>query len=313
MVKFKLLKVMAVASLCASAILVQATFHAHADSREGDIYLTLGEDLTLKEKDIVYKNLNLEGTVPEDSIVYVTNEEEHKYLASYISKQKIGSTSLSSSKIELGAKGSGLVVSIDENITYITDAMYLNALATSGVTDVNVMVTAPYKVSGTAALTGILKTYEKTTGEKIPEEQKQVANEEMITTAKLSEDIGDEKASEIITAIKSEISEEKEAADLTDEALSTMIDIVAEQHGVTLSEENKKALIDLMNSFKELDIDWSGVVATVDTAKEKMREQMKDLAETTPEEKEKEKVEGFFAFITDLLVNITEFFGGLFS
>lgn len=311
MVKFKLLKVMAVASLCASAILVQATFHAHADSREGDIYLTLGEDLTLKEKDIVYKNLNLEGTVPEDSIVYVTNEEEHKYLASYISKQKIGSTSLSSSKIELGAKGSGLVVSIDENITYITDAMYLNALATSGVTDVNVMVTAPYKVSGTAALTGILKTYEKTTGEKIPEEQKQVANEEMITTAKLSEDIGDEKASEIITAIKSEISEEKEAADLTDEALSTMIDIVAEQHGVTLSEENKKALIDLMNSFKELDIDWSGVVATVDTAKEKMREQMKDLAETTPEEKE--KVEGFFAFITDLLVNITEFFGGLFS
>ena len=38
--------------------------------------------------------------------------------------------------------------------------MYINALATAGVKDASVYVTAPFSVSGTPALTGIIKAYE---------------------------------------------------------------------------------------------------------------------------------------------------------
>lgn len=64
------------------------------------------------------------------------------------------------------------------NISRITDEMYLNALMTAGVKDAKVYVTAPFEVSGTAALTGLMKAYETTSGEKISEDVKKVANEE---------------------------------------------------------------------------------------------------------------------------------------
>src|SRR5699024_9612239 len=110
---------------------------------------------------------------------YVTNQEEHKYLGEYISKAQIGTKALSSSKIVIGEKDSGLKVTT-HNITWVTDNMYENAMSTAGVQDAEVYVTAPFPVSGTAALTGILKAYETTMDIKIPEEQKQVANEEMV-------------------------------------------------------------------------------------------------------------------------------------
>lgn len=42
--------------------------------------------------------------------------------------------------------------------------MYKNALATAGITDAKVLISAPFPVSGTGALTGIYKAYEDMTG-----------------------------------------------------------------------------------------------------------------------------------------------------
>ena len=47
-----------------------------------------------------------------------------------------------------------------KNINWVTDAMYTNALITAGVKDAEIQITAPFKVSGTAALTGLMKAYE---------------------------------------------------------------------------------------------------------------------------------------------------------
>ena len=99
--------------------------------------------------------------------IYVTNQEEHKYLGSYISKAKIGTKALSSSKITIGEENSGLNVTT-HNINWVSEQMYVNAMTTAGVKDADVYVTAPFTVSGTAALTGILKAYETTTQVKIP-------------------------------------------------------------------------------------------------------------------------------------------------
>lgn len=72
--------------------------------------------------------------------------------------------------------------------------MYLNALMTAGVKDAKVYVTAPFEVSGTAALTGLIKAYEVSSDEAISEDVKQVANQELVTTSELGDKIGNENA-----------------------------------------------------------------------------------------------------------------------
>ena len=95
-------------------------------------------------------------------VVYVNNDEEHKYLDSYISKSEIGKRSLSSVLITEDKKGAGLSVST-HNINYCTVGMYKNALATAGIADAKIIVAGPFPISGTAALVGTLKAYEEMT------------------------------------------------------------------------------------------------------------------------------------------------------
>ena len=127
-----------------------------ADASVGDVIVTLGEDLSEKQK----QNLLEEMEAPKDALtVTVSNEEEHKYLGDYISNALIGTRALSSSSITIGEKDAGLSVET-QNINWVTDEMYANALITAGVKDADIYVTAPTEVSGTAALTGLIKAYE---------------------------------------------------------------------------------------------------------------------------------------------------------
>ena len=50
------------------------------------------------------------------------------------------------------------------NIDWVTGDMYRGALLTAGIYDANIIVAAPFDVSGTAALLGIYKAYEDITG-----------------------------------------------------------------------------------------------------------------------------------------------------
>lgn len=235
-----------------------------ADSQPGDIIVTLGEDLSIGQKNNVLTDM---GVNEKDvQIVFVKNSEEHKYLGQYISKADIGSKAISSAKITLGEKNTGLIVE-SKNISTISNEMYLNALSTAGVKDAKVYVTAPFEVSGTGALTGIVKAYEVSSGEVIDEEQKQVANEEMVTTTKLAEQgIGQDKAVEFMSTVKEEISKENPK---TEEELQTLIERVAAEMGISLTSEQLNQLVDLFNKIKDLNIDWEKVNQTFDAAKEK--------------------------------------------
>ena len=82
-------------------------------------------------------------------------------------------------------------------------------MVTAGVKDADVYVTAPFEVSGTAGLTGILKAFEEAMDEEISEEQKKVANEEMVKTSKLGEKYGDEKIAELMMRLKEQLAENK--------------------------------------------------------------------------------------------------------
>lgn len=189
--------------LIASIILFSLIFlifpvSTFAETVPGTTVVTLGEDLTQEQQT---QMLNEMGVGQEVEVLYVTNQEEHQYLGNYISASKIGSKAISSVKIMLTAEGSGLKVETN-NIDWVTEAMFANALATAGVEDAEVYVTAPFKVSGTAGLTGLLKAFEVAAGTEISEEQRQVANEEMVRTVELGEKIGAAEAAELLIRLK---------------------------------------------------------------------------------------------------------------
>lgn len=268
---------------------------AFADATPGDVIVTLGADLSQSQRQAVLNDMNVDPDKVQ--VIKVTNAEEHKYLDDYLPKAQIGTRAISSSKITIGDKGTGLSVST-HHITFVTDDMYLNALATAGVKDAKIYVTAPFDVSGTAGLTGLIKAYEVSTGEVIPEKQKQVANEEIVTTAKLAQQdgIGKDKAANLMTAIKEKIAKENPK---TDQDMEKIIRDAAKQVGITLSDADVQKLVDLFNKIKDLNINWDSVGNQLQKAKDKLHQ----LAGS-------DKAQGFFSSIFSA---IGQFFKALFD
>ncbi|WP_409301476.1 DUF1002 domain-containing protein [Peribacillus sp. SCS-155] len=268
---------------------------AFADAAVGQMTVTLGENLTEEQKKMLLSEMN----APEEAeILTVSNEEEHKYLGDYIPKRLIGTKALSSSAITLEKSGTGLKVD-SKNINWVTDEMYVNALATAGVKDASVYVTAPIPVSGTAALTGVIKAYELSTDKVIPEDVKQAANEEMVTTAKLGDEVGSDQAAALMTKIKEEMAANPPK---TDADIRAIIESAAKDLGITLTDEQLQSLVDLFKKLKDLNIDWNAVGGQLDKAKEKVTAFLKS-----------EEGQGFLDKLKDFFISLIDAIKALFS
>ncbi|SEO14000.1 Uncharacterized protein YpuA, DUF1002 family [Amphibacillus marinus] len=268
-----------------------------ADAIEGEVIITLGEDLSAEQRATVLSDLGVED---EDAyeIIYVTNQEEHNYLGEYIPASQIGSNAISSAKITLRNDNTGIAVTTN-NINYITGAMYTNALATAGVSGAEIYVTAPFAVSGTGALTGIIKAYEETTGETINEELKQAANEEMVVTAELAEDAGidEDTAVDFMNQIKERIEQENPQ---TAEELRDLISRLANELGINLTDSQLSQLVDLFNKLRNLNIDWGKVTDTIEAT----RNWLGDFAESEEGQGVIRSVVNFFEAIWDWFLSI---------
>ncbi|CAK6475668.1 DUF1002 domain-containing protein [Peribacillus castrilensis] len=238
-------------------------YKAFADAAVGEMIVTLGENLTNEQKNMILSEMKAPNDV---EVLTVTNAEEHEYLGDYIASRLIGTKAISSSAITLEEKGTGLKLE-SKNINWVSDEMYINALATAGVKDATVYVTAPIPVSGTAALTGVIKAYEISADKKIPEDVKQAANEEMVKTAKLGDEIGTEEASALVTKIKEEMAANPPA---NTEEVREVVESSAKDLGIALNEDQVQSLIDLFNKLKELNIDWNAVGDQLTAAKDKL-------------------------------------------
>ncbi|MFJ7468136.1 DUF1002 domain-containing protein [Peribacillus frigoritolerans] len=238
-------------------------YKAFADAAVGEMIVTLGENLTNEQKNMILSEMKAPNDV---EVLTVTNAEEHEYLGEYIASRLIGTKAISSSAITLEEKGTGLKLE-SKNINWVSDEMYINALATAGVKDATVYVTAPIPVSGTAALTGVIKAYEISADKKIPEDVKQAANEEMVKTAKLGDEIGTEEASALVTKIKEEMAANPPA---NTEEVREVVESSAKDLGIALNEDQVQSLIDLFNKLKELNIDWNAVGDQLTAAKDKL-------------------------------------------
>ena len=197
--------------------------------------------------------------------------------------------------------GSGLNVST-KNINWCTEQMYKNALTTAGITDADVKVTAPFEVSGTAALTGIYKAYEDITGNSLSSLAKMVGAEELIVTGQLAEYIGSDEATALINELKGilDITETMSDADVKKE-----IKKLADQYNVQVTDEQIEQLLKLCRQLEKLDINQlkeklvsiTNTVEKAMTAKDKVAKSVTTITE---------KVTGF-------LGSVSKFFAGLFN
>lgn len=277
------------------SLLVMPPIVSLADAAVGDTIITLGENLTEEQKNALLTEMN----APENAqIITVSNAEEHQYLGNYVAKSLIGTRAISSSAITIAKKGSGLEVET-KNINWVTDEMYINALITAGVKDAKIYITAPFEVSGTAALTGLIKAYEVSTDKVIPEDVKQAANEEMVTSAKLGDQIGTDNASALITKIKEEMAKNPPQ---TIEEIRTIVENAANDLGLTLTEEQIQSLVDLFNKLKDLNIDWNQVGDQLKAAKDKIANYLSS-----------EEGQGFLESIKQFFINLIDWIKGLFA
>ena len=243
------------AALLAAIMMLMAPVTVMADSIDTSSnkpYISLGADLNSTEMETVLQLLGVsEEELSNYTVVKITNSMEHEYLDSYMSSSLIGSRALSSVLVRGEKEGYGIKVTT-KNISYCTVGMYQNALATAGITNADITVVGPFKISGTAGLVGAIKAYENITGEQVDEEKVEAATNELVVTSDIAENIGDsEKAEELVGFIKNEVA----SNDYTEEEMSALVDEAASEMQVSLSDEDKQNILDLMDKVKGLDID----------------------------------------------------------
>ena len=285
----------------ASALLATTLLLPTAASAEQVVdksIITLGESLGAKDKEWVLSRLNApEGITP----IIATSADEEKYLGKNIPQSQRGGNMYSSAKIELAEKGDGLSVAT-ENITWVTKDMYLNALVTAGVTDADITITSPYKVTGTSALTGIMKAYDQTsseTGIKLTDERKDLAQQELSVTSDVGKTVGTDKVADLMNEIKAEIAKQKPE---TKVEIENVIVQVIQNNNINLSDAQMERLTGLFNQMEKADLNWG----QIETG-------LKDAGQNIQSFATSEETKGFFAKLFDGLSAFFNSIAGLFK
>lgn len=237
------------AGLCIAMALSSVTVKADSVDQK---YLALGADLTASQKKKVLELLDLDDN-SDYKVITVTNKDEHEYLDSYLSNSVIGTRALSSVTVEQKDDGNGVNVTT-QNISYCTSGMYRNALITAGIKNADVKVAGPFKISGTAALVGVMKAYEEMTGKKIPEKSKDAATDELITTGEVAENIGSDDAEKLIADVKQKVAKDNLSSP---SEIKQAIEESAKDLNINLSDADRAKIQSLMDKISGLDLNVS--------------------------------------------------------
>lgn len=221
---------------------------AFADAETHEIVVSLGKNLSQEQR---REMLSLFGVDESAKIIEVTNEEEREYLGEHIDEKLLGTRAISSVYVEKLPEGEGITVD-SRNITWVTNDMYRNAVITAGIKDAKIMVASPFQVSGTAALTGVIKAFEDITGEEITEIEKKVASEEIAKTATLGSEIGQEEAEELVSSIKMYIVKNNIKSK---GSIKKVVEEIAEDLGIELTKEQMDQIVSLMRGISKLNLD----------------------------------------------------------
>ncbi|MCF6462463.1 DUF1002 domain-containing protein [Clostridium sp. Cult1] len=231
-----------------------------ADEKGEDIVVALGKNLSTEQRREMLNFFNVDENV---KIIEITNEEEREYLGKYIDNKLIGTRAISSVYVEKLPEGEGITVE-SHNITWVTNDMYRNASVTAGVKDAKIIVSSPVKVSGTAALTGVIKAFEDITGEEITEKEKEIASEEIAKTATLGNEIGQQKAQELINNVKIYIIDNNIKSK---GSIKKVVEQMGQDLGIELTSDQIDQIVSLMKNISKLNLNI-----------DEIKEQLKDIS-----------------------------------
>ena len=219
--------------------------------------VTLGANLSDEQKASMYKYF---GTSADQvDTIEVTNTDERKYMEGIATESQIGTRTYSCSYVEPTDSG-GIQVKV-ANLTFVTSSMIASTLLTSGVENCNVVAGSPIEVSGTGALTGIMMAYEKATGTTLNDDQKAAATDELVTTGDLANNIGQDKAENVMNDVKKDVIE----GGLTDaDDIQNAVENAAKDNNVTLTQEQIDKISDLMKNISQYDYDVKALKNTLD-------------------------------------------------
>lgn len=260
--------------ICSSIVLGSIT-PAYAD---GANLVTLGTNLSAEQKQMV---LNYFGVKENEVVILeVNNQEERKYLEGVATEAQLGTRTYSCAYVQPTSKGNGLNVKT-VNLTYVTSSMIASTLTTCGITDANVIAMTPLSggVSGTGALTGIMKAFEDATGKPLDEEKKEIASEELVITGDLGENIGQDKATGVINDIKTEIIKNNTQDNIQ---IADTINNITNNYNVTLTPKQQEKLESLMTKVSEQDYDYKEMKDALNSVKDVVNEKLNSIGEKVP-------------------------------
>ena len=250
----------------------------------------IGADLSDEQVEAVY---GMFGIRRGDAIeLKMTNAEERTYLEGYVDNSLIGTRSISCVYVELLPEGSGMSVTTS-NINWCTGEMYISALATAGITDANIVVAAPFEVSGTAALSGVYKAYEDMTGKKLDDLAKLVSTQKLTVTGELAAQIGAMDSTAIVNELKLMLDVTQT---MSDDEIRAEIREIASRYNVNLTNTQVEQLLSLCRSLEGLDA-------------ESLKARVQDVQNTLQKVSDaKTKVVGFVQGVKKVVDSVSGFF-----
>lgn len=275
----KLITVLLSACTLAAAV---PSIPAMADSQK---VVTLGADLTEEQQTMILKYFGIYGESNIETLT-ITNEDEREHLGSYIPLEQIGTRTYSCALVSPTTSG-GIQVKT-ANLTYVTSNMIASTLSTAGVVNCDVLAAAPFAVSGTGALTGVLMAYETASGETLDETKKETATQELVTTTTISDSVGTVEATQIVNETKIQVIQ----GDVVSTGdIEVIVDTVAEEENVTLSDEDRALLVELMEKIAEQDYNYEEMSETLERVEENLDSLLSEESDDTESASDEESSE----------------------
>lgn len=290
----------ALAGVLAGVLLIQSPIVALADSEK---VVTLGADLTEEQKAAMLQYFGVSEN--EVTIIEVNNQEERAYLEGIATESEIGTRTYSCAYIM--PTNNGEINVKTAHLTWVSTSMIANTLVTAGIDSCDVIAAAPRDVSGTGALTGIIKAYEKVTDEELDAEKTELAMEELYETADLGSQIGQDEASAIMNEVKQQVLKD-EVTDTED--VEDIVKEVAEYYDVNLTEEQTGKVSALMSNIASQDYDYDSIKGTMEGLQDKLVGSLENIDESFLENSEGG---GILAAIGDFFAGIFKAIGNFFA
>ena len=246
------------ALLCSACLVAGSVNPVMADAAR---VVTLGADLTDAQKQTMMKYFNVSSD--QVQIMTITNQDEHDHLDNIAPQSQIGSRTLSCAYVKPTQSG-GIKVRT-ANLNWVTGNMIATTLSTSGVKNCEVVAACPMEVSGTGALTGIQMAYEQASGEKLDATKTKLANEEMVVTGNLADQVGKNEATTVVNQSKMDVIQNN--VQNADEIQNIVVN-VAEQNNVSVSQEEIDKIVSLLEKIAEQGYNYDDVKETLEQVNE---------------------------------------------